>query len=933
MRPLKLTMSAFGPYAGKTVLNLDELGSSGLFLITGDTGAGKTTIFDAIAYALYGEPSGNDRNAKTLRSEYASDQTDTYVEMDFTHHDEIYHIRRNPEYTVTRKLKNGSFRNTKKAADAGLTYPDGHTVSKNTSVTKAIEELLGVNRNQFTQIVMIAQGSFREILTADTKTRSELLKKLFHTDSYAVFAQKLDEKAKKMYGKTSASRQKTAYCIASIHPGNDTTEELQKLIDQGTAVNGEDALALIEKINREKADFRKSDQKTADDLNQKLQSLNRKIGREKTLLSSLQELNRQKEILPEKEKNRQMAEEAWNSIVSANEKQKIDSLHVQVEEEKKNLKKYEDLSSLLKEKETTEQKRNDLKKQGNDLSDRQEKLKESISEQEEQVSGLEELVQEIIRDENTEAEIRQESAELEKLRNLTDRYQEESETKKKLEETCQKLALQFQKDDAAYHAMRQAFLHGQAGILASDLKEGMPCPVCGSIHHPDPAVQMDNTPSQEELNQMEQQYRKSDAAEKQAAMDISGQNTLLDSLMEQMQTEKEHLSLSGSDVHEIRHSISEKNKRLSDETEKLAHSLQKKREKRDHLMHVRQELSDYRTQLTETDQNILNQRTELTREETRLKHLEEEIQSLQETLSGDSLEQAEEHVSLLQKEYEERSSRYETARLNQERAVSEYEKTVSVIQALEKSTGNQTVTEETIRNDEEKASGLSVSLEAIRKQISTLENEIADNRHQAEIIRAESQKTSELDKEYSMIRNLADTAGGNLSGKSRMTLEEYVQISYLDRILAYANRRYARMSGGQYELVREKVPENLRSHVALNLDVIDHFNGSERPAKTLSGGESFLASLSLALGMSDEIQAEAGGIEIEAMYIDEGFGSLDHGNLDTAVRTLNSLSEKHVLIGIISHVEELSDRIEKKIVVKKDLKNNCGSTAEIISEV
>ena len=933
MRPLKLVMSAFGPYAGKTVLDMDELGSSGLFLITGDTGAGKTTIFDAIAYALYGEPSGNDRSVKMLRSEYASDETETYVEMEFTHQDEIYRIRRNPEYTIIRTLKNGKTRISRKPADATLTYPDGHVVTKNTSVTKAIEELLGVNRNQFTQIVMIAQGSFKEILTADTKTRGELLKKLFHTDSYAVFAAKLDEKAKKLYGKISESRQKISFCTSSLHVTENTKEKAEALKEQGNSVITDDVLSLIEVIEQEKQANVISDQKQADVMNQKLEDLNRKIGREKALLSSLNTLKKEKENLPVLKERKEKAEEQWQKLLSDHGKEKMDALHVQEEEERKKLQKYEDLSSFLKTKRQTEEKQKDLKDQIKNLTDQETILKDTITSQEQQVSVMDNLSQQIVKEESLLSGIQEDMESLNQINSLLDRYEKETEKKKQLEENGQKLSDEFHQNDEQYHQMRHAFLQGQAGYLAEDLKEGVPCPVCGSVHHPSPAIRPENTPSQEELNQMEQKYRASDEAEKQAFMEIANERVLMKTLSDQIFQTAKKLSLKGSDLYAIRDSLKERNRKLIDDKQKQEASLSEKKKQKEDLIEIRQNLSDNRKDLAEISQKILHQSMEITREESQLKHLEEEITELRKTLPYTSAEEAEAHVLLLHQEYAERSDHYESARKEREEADRDYERTVSVIEALEKNTGNQTVDEETIAKDEEQASVLSQSLDELRKQISTLENEIRDNERLGETIRQEKKKCEDLDEKYTMIRSLSDTANGNLSGKGRMTLEEYVQMSYLDRIVAYANRRYARMSSGQYELVREKEPENLRSHVALNLDVIDHFNGSERPVKSLSGGESFLASLSLALGMSDEIQAEAGGIEIEAMYIDEGFGTLDHVNLDTVVRTLNSLSEKNVLIGMISHVEELSDRIGQKIVVEKDLKNHNGSTARIISEV
>lgn len=933
MRPLKLEMRAFGPYAGRIVLNMDELGSSGLFLITGDTGAGKTTIFDAIAYALYGEPSGNDRNARMLRSEYADDDTDTYVDMTFVHRNETYQVRRNPDYSYTRVFKNGKIKQAVKKAGAQMLFPDGHVVSGSKEVTKAVEKLLGVRRDQFTQIVMIAQGSFREILTADTNRRGDLLKKLFHTDDYAVFADHLNQMAGSLYGDLKQSGEKIAFCTASVHPAAGKEEEFSTLIKQKSDVIGEDVLSFIKDSDEQMLAESGSDTKQAEAMNQKMEDLNRKIGREKSLLQAITDLKKQKDALPQLKAEKEAAEKAWQELQESREKEKIDALHVQEEEEKKSLGDYEKLSALNQEEKKDGDSLSRHRELVQKLSDQENRLVRTITEQEEKTASLQQLSEQVVKDENASAALDDQTASLKQMQESFTLWQAE---KQKLETLHRKFLDQeklYQKSSETYHQMRQAFLYGQAGILAEELEEGSPCPVCGALHHPSPAVKPLNTPSENDVQKMEKKCSEEDEQVRKTASDVSAEKARIENMEERIRKDAQKLSVHGKDMMEIHTALQQRQDDMSLKKKEQKEILEKEKREKESLTSMLKDLTANRSRLNEVRQNKLDESTKAAGEQSQLEALRKEIMDLKSRLVYASLQEAKNHLQALQAERARRSLVYEKVENAQRNASGAYEKTVSVIETLEKTVGKQNVSQETIETDEKEYGNLSVSLKELRDKISSLENAVKENERQAEQIQKEMEKSAELKEKYTMIRSLSDTANGTISGKQKMTLEDYVQQSYLDRIIVYANRRYARMSGGQYELIRRQEAGDLRSRAALDLDVIDHFNGSTRPVKSLSGGESFLASLSLALGMSDEIQAEAGGIEIDAMYIDEGFGTLDHDNLDLAIRTLNSLSEKNVLVGIISHVEELSDRIEKKIVVRKDLKKKGGSTAEIVTDV
>lgn len=926
MRPLRLVISAFGPYADKTELNMKNLGDSGLYLITGITGAGKTTIFDAIAFALYGQPSGDVREAKMLRSTYCLPQAETYVELDFEHRGQTYHIRRNPDYTWTRILKNGTQRESNKAADAEITFPDGHTIAKSTQVTAAVTELLGLNRDQFTQTAMIAQGAFQKILSSDTKSRGELLQKLFHTGNYEVLSRRLAEEAQSSLNIIKDMRAKYSYSVATLVCLPEDEEKLQKLKNAGEQVRTEDVNAYIEEQGKKASLLSAEKQKELDQLSQKIGKLNRTIGEKKALLERKEELKKNEALLPALQEQNKAAAEAYQRLIDIKESEQIQQLIAQKTSEEKELGDYAKLK-------TAEESICSYQKRIGDLTVKIKSLDTKKKEHQKWIGDTEKKLQDLssISDRLTEVQTA-----LEKKNEEFKRLQEYSEmldiyeTEKKEYETAEKICMHadelYQKADHQYREMRSAYMYAQAGILASNLQEGQECPVCGSREHPHCAVLSKEAPSSDTLDAMEKKRNNADRDAKKSSVVLSEKKTEASKSAEFIQ--KSGVAADG--VEGYRNAFAKINIEINDALLTLNEKLKVlKKQKQEYdllnkqLPAVRREMDVITSETGKASASYAACNASLKAEKTSREELAGKLKYASDT-------EARNHIIALNNEVKERNKNLQEIQTAASKSAADLSAAEKYIASLKKSLKNtKGISEKELAADTVYLKELIEKANTAQKDMNLLNQAVNSLRRVQEETAGFAENLQKETERYSYRRALADTANGNLSGKDRMTLQDYVQMAYFDRIIHYANVRYARMSSGQYELVRREDTENHKNHVALDLNVIDHYNGTERSVKTLSGGESFLASLSLALGMSDEIQAEAGGIEIDAMFIDEGFGTLDHETLELSVRTLQGLSGDGRLVGIISHVEELSSYIHKEIAVKKDMRTGTGSTAEI----
>ena len=909
MKPLKLTMSAFGPYAGEVKVDFAQLGERGLYLITGDTGAGKTTIFDGITFALYGEASGNNRESDMFRSKYAKEETPTFVELEFQYRNEVYRVRRNPEYL--RPAKKGKGLTTEKA-DAQLEYPDGKIITKSKEVTKAVVELIGLDRGQFTQIAMIAQGDFLKLLFAKTEDRSKIFREIFHTKEYQI----LQERLKTMSGTLrieyeqltkSIQQYKTEIHSDDERKDNTVEETLQFLAcliedEKKTILECDYNLECLEEqiAGIQKAIGKAENQKRAE---QELVRINEELA---VWISRMPEIE---EVLKAEEKRQPEREKLALDIAGSEEKLSL----------------YEEADYILEQKTKAEAQTSALKKEREDLKEKKEDGTGKLQKIKELLVQYQDLDARCVRLEQEEQKVKEEKAKVCNFQKVLVEYRELEKRLKNAQEDYQKGNAESIRIRKIFEQMEQNFLDGQAGILAEHLEEGAPCPVCGATHHPNPAKIQESTCTEEELKRIKEKNQK-----------LSDQVFLL----------SEKAGKTKGQLEEKKKQLEETCKELFGE---IPQSISSSLEERVQCLHMQ-------------ESTINEQR----------KRANQAIQ--QKKILEDQNEKGESYLKKWDEMLEEKERRYHEMERECAILTERYEKAISVLaytskkdalQALEKKKDQKNALDLAYRSAEEQYRTTKETIQSKTAKIQTLQEQLDGfqdskyaelleqqqscmqkkreillkkektvtdyqmNKRVENAIQGQFEKLQNVEEQWKMVKALSNTANGNVSGKEKIMLETYIQMSHFNRIIARANTRFMMMSGGQYELKRRETAENLRSQSGLELDVIDHYNGSIRSVRTLSGGESFQASLALALGLSDEIQSEAGGIQLDAMFIDEGFGSLDEETLDQAVKALLNLADGNRLVGIISHVAELKERIEKQIIVTKQ--KSDGSTVKLIT--
>ena len=910
MRPIKLTISAFGPYSGKTTIDFGAFGESGLYLIAGDTGAGKTTIFDAITYALYGEPSGNNRDVSMLRSKYADAGTPTEVELTFLYRGNEYTVRRTPAYDRPKLRGEGT---TKSIASAELRLPDGRVVTKASDVDEAVHDILGVNREQFSQIAMIAQGDFLKLLHADTRERQAIFREIFRTGVFQIFQERIKSEAAALSNEREAAQKSSQQYISGIQCGEEDphfpevckakdgkvlTENVLELLDilisEDSAASDALASELAEKEKRlEKlttlltraAEQRKTqkeyEEATAERENRKTQL--------KTLLDAEAE---ERERMPEIEKAEKAAARIEASFPDYEKLSQTESLLNEVSGSINSLTAKQREQQLA-----VENQRNEIEK----LQSERRALDQAGEKKSELLSGRNKLLQ---REKDLEAfseELRvleQQRARLIAAQKNYERASEESETLR---------------DKAS--AMRRAFNNEQAGIMAAALQDGTPCPVCGSTTHPQKACLSGDAPSEAEVDQAE---RTADAAQKKANAASTEAGTIRGSaeaaeaaagkkcaeLLDDCSLETAEARIR-SNITEIKTALQKADADISREEANVR--------RRDELdKDIPQKQRQFETQNAALSEITLS----LAQSEARKDELLKQLKDLRARLEFESKAEAEAEKAAQEASAAAIKKAIADAGEKRQACDKALSAAVSAIERLEK------LLKDAEDIDAEALGGEKTQITAERDAVRERQNEVAirlaANRSAQENIRKKAEELTALEQRWKWIRAMSNTANGNISGKDKIMLETYVQMTYFDRIIRRANTHFIKMSGGQYDLKRRQSADNQRSQSGLELNVIDHYNGTERSVKSLSGGESFIASLSLALGLSEEIQASAGGIRLDTMFVDEGFGTLDPETLSKAMRALNSLTEGNRLVGIISHVGDLRRTIDNQIIVTKD---------------
>lgn len=1181
MRPVKLTLSAFGPYAGRTVLELDRLGESGLYLITGDTGAGKTTIFDAITFALYGEASGDNRDAEMFRSKYAEPETPTEVELVFFCGGKEYTVRRSPEYQRPKSRGEGF---TVRKADAELVYPDGHTVTRTRDVTDAVRDILGIDRKQFRQIAMIAQGDFLKLLLAPTEERKAIFRQIFKTEPYRRLQEELKSEAATLSRRCGEIKLSVRQYIDGIQCGENEALESGLQDAKADRMPAADIMELISDIISGDEQCSVEMQFEIDALEGQIRDIHARLqqaeryeqlrvslaGREKELAEKIAALEKAEETLgAEREKaplreamdREQLQLEARLPDYSRLEtlRQERDNLASALENDINGLKitrdrldgKREDITHLKAERESLAGagelsqrligEKNKVEAEANMLSEylscrkrlekadselrsadkqrsvqllnrsRLDELRRNIAVAEAELGLYKELEQkksdfsktesklESISDSIFEKKKEREKAETELSKCRTELAglqnpdaEKEKFTSQKNETERHLQSLRRLKDDIGeldalshvleskqrdflaasqaahrtredYATRQEAFLAEQAGILAATLRANEPCPVCGSEEHPKPAERSGRAPTEEELkalssaNDKAQERLRSLSGECAAAKagkeskendilerlpELTGAGSIsavrpmlsgliakdegeigileeladaankkmlrkhqlesmlpeLESITDRLGREQTGLEKQRSAAEAARDSLHERLSELAaqlkfnsgGEAESELHAMRENRERmageienaencfrscREGYAAAESACSQTQTRLrAETMSGVSDEDfdriageklgeitlkiTELAEKITEAQKSADRKQETDELINAaeneirtltDATDRLNEAVhfnsaklqSMRQSEDELASTLPFGSRSGAEKRLAELRNyTRSMKEALELAEREHEELNNAVSSARGEISGIKTQLEAapeidpeaeaaeqryaegrrneLRRRKQLVDSRLHANRAAAGGIKERSAELVKLESRYQWIRALSDTANGNVAGKEKIALETYVQMNYFDRIISRANTRLMVMSGGQYELRRRAEAADLRSQSGLELDVVDHYNGTERSVKTLSGGESFKASLSLALGLSDEIQASAGGVKLDTMFVDEGFGSLDEESLDQAMRALSGLTEGNRLVGIISHVSELKTRIDKQIIVTKE---------------
>ncbi len=914
MRPVRLTISAFGPYSGETLIDMDRLGTSGLYLITGDTGAGKTTIFDAVVFALYGEASGSVRESSMLRSKYADDKTRTFVRLEFAHNGEIYTVERNPEYRRPKSRGEGF---TIERANAELRLPDGRVITKTADVTVKITELLGVDRSQFTRVVMIAQGDFLKLLHASTKEREEIFRHIFKTKLYSDVQDLLKKETSALdneYRAAEADIEKEAGAV--VCPVDYPEYADAEGLGSGDVPFGradEIIAAIIERDTKARACLSSGEAR----LSKETDELNKALGRagERNRLRQ-DKLEAERFIRDTKIDLKNLREEYDKALQSG---EYIERLTYEIQSGTDRLPEYKRLEEINKEAADVSERLTKNEIEIKSVSEQLMAARKLDAELSGELEGLRDAPERVLRLKLEEKDLLSRLGALEEFCKMAGDIKLAEERYEAAARSYRAAADESAHAAAEYETAYRTFLDCQAGIIALSLEENTPCPVCGSVNHPSPAGLIDNAVSENELEMLKDGYAAARGRAEELSTAAGTRLAELEKAKEDVRKRQDELFPGGG----------------SDKADAARDELKRDLERLKAEI-VREDTRAKRK--TELEKKIPDTQSEAQRREKRITELERDAAAFNERLSalkkqsgelGERLEfpsktEAEAAIERKVKERGELIGAREAAKAAYEDLSARVNEKKAQAAALEKRLAD--------GGDEDTA--------ALRERLAVLEEQLRGNKSRSEEIAmrlsvnerarkglAQKLKSAEdIAKRLTLIKNLSDTANGQLIGCEKITLETYAQTAYFDRIIASANVRLMEMTGAQYELKRRESGEKARKS-GLELNVTDHYNGTERDVKTLSGGESFMASLALALGLSDEIQREAGGIKLDTMFVDEGFGSLDENALKQAIGALSSLTESSRLVGIISHVGELKSRIDKKIIVTK--RRASGSAVRI----
>lgn len=889
MKPLKLTMCAFGSYGGETVIDFTKV-DHGLFLITGDTGAGKTTIFDGITFAIYGETSGGKRDGKMMRSQFASPSDETFVELTFSYRGEVYTVRRSPEYMREKKRGSGL---VKAMASVELTMPDGTAFRGKVKETdKKLCEIMGIDREQFTQIAMIAQGEFLRLLHAKSDERKKIFSTIFHTGLYRRVEEELTEKRKELKDRIGGTGERMRAYVQGI-----------QMPARGECFEDGEENRILEEITERLEQLRKEESPVISEMKEVLERLMQvDQGCLERVLPPLAEAEQRYGTLLEMRGLAKSDNDALHAYEDAKQK-----LTVRQEEEEEFREKkiqldraelahrvrifYEKAAAAELRVRRLEEEETFCVMQYRKSFDEVMHAAEHITE-----PGQREMVANAMENSEQQAFVTWISEWKAEDKALRDVEQKKKELDLKFEQlqrranACEKKVEVWNRQMAAlkqardeYGNLQEAFLREQAGILAGEhLRPGVPCPVCGSLEHPSPAVLSAHAVTETDVKRAQKNWESMQADCEKLSLEIRGERAQIESEGKQIDQARQEIP----NNYEAHRKLLKTAIRCADQF------LQKKEE----LAKLRQNLNHVREVFEDAKQEYERMRNE----------------------SGFARE--EEYIEAVG--WWNSSAELQREKKRNEMYFAELQELRTMVQTLKKQTAGKEYTDLT---------ALDQQLEQWRQEKETLLNRKEQiignwNNHKnlIQTLQKEEKEYSALLEEFLVYDGLWQVVGGKIKGQVRLDFETYVQRMYFEKILAAANQRFLTFTDGRMKLKSRPVEEmGLVGATGLEINVYVMATGKERDVKTLSGGESFLASLALALGLSDVIQSQAGSIRLESMFVDEGFGALDDGTRDQAMKVLNQLAGDDRLVGIISHVNTLKDSIEKQLIVKRGLQ---GST-------
>ncbi len=871
MKPVRLIMSAFGPYANTAVIDFEMLGEQGLYLISGDTGSGKTTIFDAIIFALFGEASGSNRDNNMFRSKYADINDVTYAELDFMYQNKFYKIKRSIK--IPKKAASEG-KTLSQKIDAELVTPEGKIISTPKDVKTMVANIIKLDKNQFTQIAMIPQGEFLRLLFAPTEERKKIFREIFKTELY----EKLQNQLKKDLSEINRSYEDVTSSIKQYISGIRSECSLPEGFDDLI-------ISLDEYINTDEAELNIK--------NEELSKNENTLKELYTLLGKAGEAEKARQSLIDINARLKLKEAEYLVLANEYETKKAkqgyaEELGRKAAEETAKLKNYDELEENQRKNKQNNDKLTEIADDTERFRDMLQKESLKLGQLNNELQGLKNVQTDCLEVKNKLQTAEKVAEDIREYFILLTALQKAQNEYKNMSKNADELRTRYERSN-------RAFLDEQAGILAGALKENERCPVCGSTKHPFPAAVSANAPSESELKKLKSELGKAEKCEHELSQNAARLKGQAD----------EKNSLGNISENEINETVTGLKKELL--------QLNKKVERKFELEAA---LPEIEKQIKELSSGITDNEKQISGLEALIASGNDNYQKIKQTLEYENKSELEELIQNMEIERSGILNSIELAKLK-------LDEQIVFIEGLK---GSRTALEEQsnfvepldIESETEKKQILVNKKAGLSAEITRLQSRLDANRDVLKKIKYKVSELSKIEAKYLWLNALSATANGNVSGKEKIALETYVQMFYFERVIARANLRFMIMSDGQYELMRRAEAGDLRIQSGLELDVIDHYNGSRRSVKSLSGGEAFIASLSLALGLSDEIQSSAGGIHIDTMFIDEGFGSLDEDTLEKAVNALQKLSDGNRLIGIISHVKELKERIQKQIIVTKD---------------